>query len=86
MITSMTPFSVIANTNDWYIGFGSLESFWTSRLLHFSHCWQGGCSSSDCLCGSSLTEAADVVVSYKVPLTGACSQLLTWQGLVVMAH
>jgi hypothetical protein len=51
-------------------GFGSLKSYRTSRLLHFNHCWQGGCFSSDCLCGSSSIEAADVAVSYKVLLTG----------------
>jgi hypothetical protein len=51
-------------------GFGSLESYRTSCLLHFSHCWQGGCSSSDCPCGSSSTDAADVAVSCKVSLTG----------------
>jgi hypothetical protein len=51
-------------------GFSSLKSYRTSRLLHFSHCWQGGCSSFDCLCVSSSSEAADVAVSCKVPLTG----------------
>jgi hypothetical protein len=50
-------------------GFGRLQSYWKSRLLKSSHCSPGGSFSSDCLCGSSSTNASDMAVMWALALT-----------------